>query len=287
MLFRSIRQPAVRQEGLVKLRAYASPALFPLLIDIFAGEEPDVRTTLMNLFRDAKNDQGDAALAWMAVHDDRAESRAAATSQLLTRLTEDHASGDQVKFVIFEAMRSGRNETMLAGAQLASNLNLIDVMPWLISAQVVGQPTQHAVGSGASGSRDGALAWIMGGQQTAFVSDLIPVVGPNAVAFDPQLSVINTGVILRVIDAAVVTYHVDIHNALVDWSSREMGESTGGLGFNIPAWRTWYEQTFLPHMAEKARLRKAEEDERAKRASSPYTPAPTSPGGSPSPSGPK
>lgn len=257
--FGRIKSQATRQEGLVKLADYARPELFPLLIELFKDEGADVRLSVLDMFKDSQSVAGDTSLAWVAVLDEHEEYRSAAAERLAVRLKKDASTPEQVKYVIYEGMRSGKAESMLAGANLAANLNLIDVMPWLINAQVTAQPTQQVIGGGPNGSGQGALAWIMVGQQTAFVSDLIPVVGPNAVAFDPQLSVINTGVILRVLDAAVVSYHVDIHNALIDWSSREMGSSTRGLGYNIPAWRAWYKDEFLPHMARKAQEERARE----------------------------
>ncbi len=254
--FGRIKAQAVRQEGLLKLREYAQPAVFPLLITVFEKEDADVRLAILDLFAAAGSDEGDCALAWVATLDPRAEFRQAAVERLAAGRTKERPTSDRVKFVIFEGLRSGKPEAMTASAQLAANLNLIDVMPWLISAQVTGQPVQQTASVGGNAGRDDALAWIMVGQQTAFVSDLVPVVGPNAVAFDPQLSVVNTGVILRIIDAAVVTYHVDLHNELVKWSTREFGAATDGLGYDINAWRRWYAQEFLPKMAAKAKAEK-------------------------------
>jgi len=247
-----------RQEGLAKLREYTDPALFPAMIEIFKNEDPDVRLALLDQFRDAQSDEGDTALAWVAVQDDNEGIRSAAGERLHQRINKDKAPPEQVKLVIFEGLRTHKNSSMVAAAQLAQGINLVDVIPWLISAQVTGVPAQQAVGVN-TGSGNGALAWIMVGQQTAYVSDLIPVVGTNAVAFDPQLSVINTGVILRVLDAVVVEYHVDIHNILTDWSTREFGESTKDLGYDIPAWNKWYKEDFTPRLAQKTEEKKAQE----------------------------
>jgi hypothetical protein len=251
--FGRIKAQGVRQEGLIKLREHAQPAVFPLFITVFEKEDADVRLAILDMFAAAKSDEGDCALAWVATLDTRAEFRQAAAERLAAGRTKERPTSDRVKFVIFEGLRSGKPEAMTASAKLAANLNLIDVMPWLISAQVTGQPVRQTASAGDNADRDDALAWIMVGQQTAFVSDLVPVVGPNAVAFDPQLSVVNTGVILRIIDAAVVTYHVDLHNELVRWSTREFGAATDGLGYDIDKWRRWYAQEFMPKIAEKAR----------------------------------
>lgn len=46
-----------------------------------------------------------------------------------------------------------------------------------------------------SAYNQGDLAFILIGQQTAFISDLEPVVSESAVAFDPQVSVVTEGVL--------------------------------------------------------------------------------------------
>ena len=75
-------------------------------------------------------------------------------------------------------------------------------------------------------------------EQVAFVSDLQPVVGDNAVAFDPTISVASEGVFLRVIDAYVITYRVEVHNALVALSTEGWGgESTASLGWDGKKWQ--------------------------------------------------
>ncbi len=254
--FSGSKSPAVRQEGILKLREYTDPALFPLMIQLFRREHAEVRLAVLDMFRDSQSEEGDAALAWVAVQDPEAGYRGAAMERLNERLSKDKAPRHQVKLVVYEGLRSGRDESMVAAARLARGVGLLEVIPWLINAQVTGQPLQQTVGAGATGTPDAALAWIMVGTQTAFISDLTPVVGPFAVAFDPQLSVINTGVILRVIDAAVVEYHTDIHTILTEWTTDEWGRPTKRLGYNIPAWREWYDKEFVPHLAARSEAQK-------------------------------
>jgi len=249
--FGQTKSTPVRQEGILKLRDYQDPALFPLMIKLFEKEHPEVRLAVLDIFRDAQCTEGDTALAWVAVHDREPGIRSAAMERLDARLKKDAAPPREIKLVIYEGLRSRNDTTMVSAARLARGLDLLEVIPWLINAQVTGVPQQQTVGAGATGAPDGALAWIMVGTQTAFVSDLQPVVGPFAVAFDPQLSVVNSGVILRILDAAVVEYHTDIHFILEEWTSSEFGQSTKPLGYNIPAWREWYTKEFVPFIAAK------------------------------------
>jgi hypothetical protein len=68
--------------------------------------------------------------------------------------------------------------------------------------------------------------------------------------------------LLRVIDAVVVTYHIDINRELIDLSSRLYGQSTKGLGWDLPAWREWYGKEFRPYWAKKMEEKRQEEAER-------------------------
>lgn len=244
--FGTVRNPQIRQEGIMKVREFTDPALFASMVGVFGREGLDVKTALLDQFLDSATPEGDAAMAWIGVFDGDAAVRAQAEQRLRKRIAKEGRTPDPVKLVVYEGLRASDTTAVASAARFAAGMDIIEAIPWLIAAQLQGAPQVGATGTGG-GSRDGALAWIMVGQQTAFVSDLQPVVGPSAVAFDPQLSVVNEGVILRVLDAVVVQYNVDVHNALIDLTSRQWGQNTQDLGWNVPAWRRWYAQTFVPY----------------------------------------
>lgn len=256
--FGTIKRVDIRQEGLAKLRAYTEPSIFASLIEIFRNDAEDVRTAVLDIFSDAKNDSGDAALAWVSMTDRDEGIRAAALDRLQRRLAEVGGVSDRINLVVLKGLRSGDEKQMAAAAELAGNLGLYEVIPWLISAQV-GQSLGG--GGGGSGSNQGDLAYILVGQQIAFISDLTPVVSDSAVAFDPQISVITQGTLLRVNDAVVTTYRTEIHNSLVGLSSRYTGRPTIGMGWDQDKWWKWYQDEFLPlkraRAAEKAAAEKA------------------------------
>jgi hypothetical protein len=261
--FGSIRNQTIRQEGILQLREFTDPALFPSMVELFKREGVDVRTAIMDQFKDSRTGEGDTCLTWMGVFDTEAEVRTAAINRLKERIKqEDGKIPDTVKYVCYEGIRSGKESAMAASAQLINNLNIIDAIPWLIAGQLQGGSQVAGIGPN---ERTGALAWIMVGTQIAFVSDLTPVVGPSAVAFDPQLSVITEGVLLRVLDAAVFAYNVDLNSNLIDMTSRLTGQSTRGMGWNLPAWREWYANEFPRQLAEK-QAKDAEEAKAAAKA---------------------
>ncbi|MFA6045968.1 MAG: hypothetical protein WC718_13380 [Phycisphaerales bacterium] len=244
--FGNIGNLATRQEGLVKLMEYTDPALFPLMVDIFGKEGPDVRDALLNHFYDSGTAEGDGSLAWMAMFGNDDSTRRLAKGFVEKRIDVTGSVPDQVKLTIAAALKSDEPEPMRAGLSLIRGLDLIEFIPWLIAGQV----RQQGVQTGGTGSGGGDLAYIVVGTQTAFVSDLTPVVSQSAVGFDPQVSTITSGTILRIHEAVVYEYHTEINAALIDMTSRHMGASTRQLGWNVPAWREFYANEFLPKIAQ-------------------------------------
>lgn len=238
-----IRVTSIRQEGISKLVAFNDPIHYPALIDVCKGEGDDVRGALLELFSVQAHDAANASMAWMAINDPSPTMRARASTKLHDRLGESNFQGVSsrgVSEVIQRALESGREPQMEAAAELAQILHMYEAVAWLIPAQL-GQTA-----SGGSGEGGGDLAWIAIGKQTAFVSNVTPVVGTNAVAFDPTLSVITEGVLLRVHDAAVTTYRVGINRRLIAMSSEATGQSTAALAWDAAAWQRWYNSEFYP-----------------------------------------
>jgi hypothetical protein len=254
--FRNVRHVPTRQAGLAKLREYTQPFAFPMLIETFQREGEDVRATLLDMFASVKSDAGDASLAWVAAFGREAAFRDQAVKVLRDRIKSNEGKvPDRVKLVVYEAVQSKDEQKMKAGAQLAGILDIYEAIPWLIPAQVGGQT---GGGGGGGDGRRRAKAYIFFGEQTAFVSDLTPVVSESSAAFDPELSVLNTGSVMQIFDAVVVTYHVDIHNILVGLSSKLSGKDTRPLGYDMQQWRRWHAEFYDPWAKEQRAKRAAE-----------------------------
>jgi hypothetical protein len=251
--FRNIRGTEMRQAGIVKMKAYDEPALFPSMLEIFGNEGPDVQGALLDHWSDLNLDEADATITWTAVFSKDKAFREAAKQRLLAKAkaNDGHVS-NRIKSVIAIGLRKQRTSEVVAAAELARDLRLFDAIPMLIAAQAVGQPAGTSAGFGGGGEGDdSALAYIVVGQQVAFVSDLTPVVGDNAVAFDPTLAVATEGVVMRVMDAFVVTYRIEVNSALIGLANSGWdGRSTAPLGWNGRAWREWYVKEFLPYRKE-------------------------------------
>lgn len=253
--FRSTRNTEIRQVGLSKLREYTDPAVYPLLLELFEREDKDVRLAVLDHLIDRQSDEADAAIAWAAVFDNDQWFRKQASERLLQRArkTGDEVS-HRVKSVIALGLKNHKTPVVTAAAEMAGHLKIFEAIPMLINAQVAG-----AGGGGGGQGGQGALAFIMVGQQIAFVSDLTPVVGDSAVAFDPTLSVATDGVVMRVIDAYVITYRIDVHNALVGLANAGWdGRDTGPLGWDQKKWHDWYTREFKPYREALAAARERE-----------------------------
>lgn len=243
--FRSTRNTETRQLGILEIRKHTDPAVFPLLLSTFEGEGSDAEDAVFDHLRDLKIDEADATLAWASIHGQSPDYRQRATRRLLVRTGELGEISYRVKSAVALGLREQANQPLTAAAQLASTLGLYEAIPMLIQAQV---GTSGGSGGGNTAAGNGALAYIIVGRQEAFIANVTPVVGDSAVAFDPQLAVVTEGVVMRVIDAVVITYRVEVHAALVALSTKGFGgQSTAKLGYDQRAWRTWYANEFVPY----------------------------------------
>src|SRR4051812_41452522 len=59
----------IRQAGILKLRQYTDPVVFPSLYRMFEREGADVRYAILDHLADQKHDEADTVIAWGAVFD--------------------------------------------------------------------------------------------------------------------------------------------------------------------------------------------------------------------------
>ncbi len=258
--FGPIKKVEIRQAGIGKLREITDPAAFPAMLTVFEREEMDVRSAIFDHLADMKDDRGDATLAWAAVFEKDKKVRDAAAQRVTKRVKETGGEvSNSIKAVVAEGLNREDPNVNAGAGNLANLLKLYEAIPLLI---------QNQVRNPASGNGDdaGDLAYIYIGTQRSFIADLRPVVGQNAVAFDPVPGVLTEGVVLRVIDAFVFQYNVEVHDSLIALSSDGWGKNTAALGWDPSKWAKWYDEEFLPHrqrISDEA-ARKADAEERAK-----------------------
>lgn len=222
--------PATRQRGLEELAKLTDAAAVEPLIDLARKEKSDVREWLFEHFAERLDPEvGQSTLAWMAIHDQDPEMRKGARQHLRG------PAGKTTQMVVERAIDSANMDIVSAGAGAAGALHLVQAIPHLIVAQ---QPVPSMSGSGD-------LAFISVGTQRYLVTDLQPVVGDNSVGFDPTLTVATEGTVVRIIDAVVEFYNLDAHNALVNIVKDDFGQPVD-FGFNVPRWKQWYEEEYLP-----------------------------------------
>jgi hypothetical protein len=240
--FGHVKATPARQEGLAKLEAIAEPALYPLMIEVFRRDDVEAKRTLMDIFERAKSDEGDASLAWMAIFDGTPVVREEATRRVQARKQSWPVCGTPrgVQLVAFEGLGSRKSGVVARAGGFVDALSIVEALPWMIAGQVQTAP------SGGTRERSGALAWIVVGSQTNYVSDLTPIVSEGAVAFDPEISTLTSGTYIRVLDATVVTYNLELHQALHRFGKRLTGKDTTHLGWDYGAWRRWHRDEFVP-----------------------------------------
>jgi hypothetical protein len=254
--FVTARKTEVRQAGILKLREFTDPVVFPSMLTIFENDGEDVRLAILDHFADQKTAEGDAALAWAAVYGKEKAYRQAAAGRLVKRVeAERPAKGAgqwtaraprKVETVLAAGLEDRSPTVNAAAAGVVEALKLYEAIPMLIAAQV------RPENAGEVESPNRSLGYILIGTQRSFVADLTPVTSEAAVGFDPTLGVITEGTILRVIDAFVYTYNVDVHNTLVRMTEGALGEPTAEFGWDNPRWVEWFETRMRPELARRA-----------------------------------
>jgi len=236
--FRRMRVPEIRQAGLEQLREFTDPAAFDPMIEIFASEQDDVRLAMLDHFA-ACGEGGHAALASVAIHSTDDALRAEAARRIPS------PPGPAVLQVLDTSLRSRYHRTANNAARLAASLNAVQTIPLLIFSQITfDRPAETR----------GDVAWFAVTTQRPYVIDLKPAVSNRAAAYQPVLGVVSEGTVLRVMDAAVVVYRTEVHRALVTLTTRDWGQSTADLGYDVRAWWRWYNGQYVPHKNRQRRL---------------------------------
>lgn len=234
--FGRIRVESIRARGITQLREFIDPAAFQPMLEVLMNERDDVRLAVLDHFIE-QGDSGQAALAWTAIHHEDDAIRNEAALRMVS------PASTEVMRVLDGALRSRYHRVANNAGALAGALNAVRAIPTMMFAQVASDPR---------GDQEGDLAWIAIQTQQTFVADLQPVVGDSSGAFQPVVGVINEGVVLRVTDAVVIVFRTEVHQALVNMSSRAWGRSTEHLGYDRRAWWRWYNEQFVPHQNERA-----------------------------------
>lgn len=227
------RDTETRQEGMERLSHFTKPESLDPLVETLEDEQSDVQTWLVDhLLTNVDAEYGQPTVAYLAIFSDDPARREIAMS----RLGESGEANARTRFVIEKALRSRNHSIVNAGAIAAGQLKLFEAIPLLITAQA-GRAAVEGTGD---------LAFIAIGTQRYFVSDLQPVVGDNSAGFDPQLSSLFEGTVMRIQDAVVEFKRMPVHNVLMGMAEQDFGQPVD-FGFDIPAWRHWYNTEYIPH----------------------------------------
>jgi hypothetical protein len=242
--FGEIKVQSIREQGISQLAEFTDPAAFRPMIEELQREKDDVRLAMLDHF--AKHGEaGQAALAWVAIHDSEAAIRNEATRRMLPAGSPPPALlPDPIRYVLDSALRSPKHEVANRAASLAGALGAIETIPLLIFAQAAGREND---------TENGDIAWIAIQTQRAYVAGLVPVTGDASGAFQPIIGRVSDGVVLRVMDAVVISYRTVVHDTLVAMTSEDWGQPTDQLGYNIKAWWEWYNTKYVPFKLSQAR----------------------------------
>ncbi len=232
-----MRAREFRDRGIDELRAFTDAAALEPLIEELAAEKDDVRLAMLEHFA-ALGDDGQGALAWIAIHDPSEAYRHEAMRRMVS------PASPTVLRVLDSGIRSTRHAVANHAGTLAGSLRVLEAIPLLIFAQATQDPFDEP----------GDLAWIAVATQRAFVAGIEPIVGSGAGAFRPIPGIVQEGAILRIVDAVVIFYRTEIHRVLVMMTTDDWGQSTAHLGYDMNAWWHWYNDQYVPDRNARAAL---------------------------------
>jgi len=268
--FRTAREQT-RRAGIEDLRLFKDPSSFKPMMEVMAREKADVRLAMLDHFADC-GDEGQAALAYAAIHDSDPAFRQAATAKLR------RPAAESVLRVIDDSLRDTRHAVVNNAGMLAGNMNILAAIPPMIFGQLASDQVRGS----------GDLAWIAIGTTKTYIANVVPIVGDNSGAFAPVIGSIVEGVVLRVNDAVAYSYRTDLHHALVSMTTADFGESTEQYAYDMRAWWEWFNTRYVPfkqrQAEEMAQLKEVERQQRDRPTGSeppppPELPAPKPPTG--------
>ncbi len=238
--FKRTRNAQMREQGWRELSRYMDdPRVYELMLELFESQPLETRKELLELFVEAKSDDADVVLAWVAVFDENEDMRIWSAGRLVERVGEAQP-GNRIQRVLESGLRAGDDDAAISASNLVRRFNLLNAIPQLIQAQAT--PQREDI-------RRGAIAQIVVGTQQAFVANLTPVVANGAVGFQPTIGVVTDGVVLRVMDAVVWSYRTPINRDLVAMTTDAWGRTTAHMGYDQAQWFDWYENEFKPTLA--------------------------------------
>ena len=224
-----VRRGTIRRDNMTKLATWKDPASWQALWDAMGKEKDDIRLAMLDHLA-LQGPLGQAMLAKIAIRSSEPAMRHEATRRIA------RPACDEVIAMIELGLRDGRHLTVNQAGVLAGKVDAFAVIPSLIFAQVTADEKKET----------GDLAWIAQGTRTNYIANVTAVVGDGAGAFQPVVGSLQTGVLMRVEDATVYSYRSDAHHSLVALTSRDYGQSTADIGWDMKAWWTWFNNEYVP-----------------------------------------
>jgi hypothetical protein len=223
------RRGLIRSTNLQQFSQWTVPASWQALWDAMQEQQDDVKLAFLDHLT-TQGDIGEAMLAKIAIKSNDSAIRHEATRRIR------RPACDAVVAVIDLGLRDKRHVVANQAGLLAGKVDAFAVIPSLIFAQATADEKKN----------DGDLAWIAIGSQISYVANVQAVVGDGAAAFTPVIGNLQTGVLMRVQDAMVYNYRSDAHQSLVTLTTRDFGQSTADMGWDIKRWWRWFNEVYVP-----------------------------------------
>ena len=237
--FSSNASAELKAQGIQQITLMTDPLALAPLAEELAPCDAEVQQALITHLAN-QGIPGQIELARIAIYGDDASFDESAALALTEPVSPP------VIQILEDALRSRAHQPANVAAYLANTLNVTELIPLLITAQVMTSGDQNAGTATAGGQGDIAQIAIV--TQRAYVSGLIPVVGDNAGAFQPVVSILNEGVVMRVLDAVVIEYRTVVNDSLIAMTNAIPGIQAPECQWDLNCWQAWYNDSYLPNL---------------------------------------
>lgn len=229
------RRGLIRSTNLQQFSKWTVPASWQALWEAMQDQQDDVKLAFLDHLA-TQGDLGEAMLAKVAIKSNDTAIRHEASRRIR------RPACDAVVAIIDLGLRDKRHVVANQAGLLAGKVDAFAVIPSLIFAQATADEKKN----------DGDLAWIAIGSQISYVANVQAVVGDGAAAFTPVIGNLQTGVLMRVQDAMVYNYRSDVHQSLVTLTTRDFGQSTADMAWDIKRWWRWFNEVYVPFQQARA-----------------------------------
>ncbi len=263
--FDGAKPDGVAQAGVAELertlKASANPRKYAVALDVFRRSDARARSALLEVMAQDGSDGALGALAFLSCREDEAYGERA--TALLIERAETARKSPSVLWVVQRMLAQPHVPTASRAAGLVDAIDLIDAVPMLIVTQTFSHDDGRSQSLGTAEDiqvKEDAVE-----RELWFGIRLAPpvyetlegrsgIIDYERVYTSPRMP---RDYSKRASHQQTDFYRGEVHDALIEVTTRAWGQSTEYLGWDVELWKKWYIEEFQPAMLAKRAVEQA------------------------------